>query len=99
VKGFEPVKHEGPSTVGGDTLLKSRGDISPAFLRGCGLSDWQIASAKLYRPDLTNEEIGDILYRVHDLRASRPLQISSLFYRKDGGATGFAQKYGGGHHM
>lgn len=79
VKGLETVRHLGPSTVSVDTLLKSRGNIPPVFLRGCGLSDWQIEAAKLYNPDLTNEQVGDILYRVHDLRAQRLLQINSLF--------------------
>jgi hypothetical protein len=79
VNGLDTVVHDGPSSVGIDTLFKSQGHIPPGFLRGCGLSDWQVEAAKLHQPSLTNEEVGDILYRVHDLRASRPLQISSLF--------------------
>jgi len=38
-KGLESVKHSGPSTVGIDTIYKSRGKIPDAFLRGCGLAD------------------------------------------------------------
>jgi len=49
------------------------------FLRGCGLSDWEIESTKLYNPDLSNNEIDEILYKMHDLRAQQPIQISPLF--------------------
>jgi hypothetical protein len=38
-KGLESVKHEGPSTLGTDTILRSRGKISEAFLRGCGVPE------------------------------------------------------------
>jgi uncharacterized protein YjbI with pentapeptide repeats len=79
VKGLESVKHEGPSTIGIDTIYKSGGNIPEKFLRGCGLSDWHIESIKLNRPDLSNEEITNILYRVHDLRAHQAIQINPLF--------------------
>ena len=39
VKGLETVKHDGPSTIGTDTLIRSQGDIPEAFLRGAGLPD------------------------------------------------------------
>ena len=78
-KGLETVKHQGPASIGADTLVKSKGRIPEAFLRGCGLSDWEIESAKLYNPDLSNEEITDINYRIHDLRVSRAFQINPLF--------------------
>jgi hypothetical protein len=79
VKRLEGVRHRGPSSVGVNTLYKSAGKIPEAFLRGCGISDWQIESAKLYQPELSNEEITNILYRVHDLRAHRAIQINPLF--------------------
>ncbi|MDT5268288.1 MAG: hypothetical protein QOH49_474 [Acidobacteriota bacterium] len=79
VKGLEAVKHGGPSTLGIDTLHISRGNIPELFLRGCGLSDWQIETAKLHRTELSNKEITDILYRIHDLRASQFIQINPLF--------------------
>jgi TIR domain/Pentapeptide repeats (8 copies) len=37
VKGLESIQHWGPSTVGVDTLVRSRGRIPEAFLRGCGV--------------------------------------------------------------
>ncbi len=39
VKGLDSVVHSGPSTIGNDTLFRSRGKIPEGFLRGCGLPD------------------------------------------------------------
>ena len=39
VKGLETVIHEGPSTIGTDTLLRPEGDILEKFLREAGQSD------------------------------------------------------------
>ena len=53
VSGLDSVKHEGPSTIGIDTLFLSQGKIPEAFLRRCGLKKWEILTAKQYDPDLT----------------------------------------------
>jgi hypothetical protein len=79
VKGLETVNHLAPSTIGIDTIYKSQGNIPEKFLRGCGVSDWQIENAKLYQPELSNEDITNILYRVYGLRAHQAIQISPLF--------------------
>jgi uncharacterized protein YjbI with pentapeptide repeats len=79
VKGLDTVQHRGPSTIGIDTLARSRGQIPEAFLRGCGLSDWEIEATRLYQPDLSSQKISDILYRIHDLRAQQAIQVNSLF--------------------
>jgi uncharacterized protein YjbI with pentapeptide repeats len=42
VKDLDSIKHSGPSTVGIDTLYRSKGKIPEAFLRGCGVPDAQI---------------------------------------------------------
>lgn len=39
VKGLETVQHRGPSTIGIDTIYKSKGQIPEIFLRGCGVPD------------------------------------------------------------
>ncbi len=44
--GFKNVIHNGPSTIGIDTILRSEGDIPSEFLRGCGLPDRVIDSVK-----------------------------------------------------
>jgi len=38
-KGLNSVRHDGPSTLDIDTLARSGGTISDAFLRACGLPD------------------------------------------------------------
>ena len=39
VKGLEAIKHIGPSTIGIDTIFKSKGRIPEVFLRGCGVPE------------------------------------------------------------
>src|SRR5271157_2461813 len=41
--GLETIQHDGPSTVGIDTIYKSRGKIPEVFLRGCGVPNEFIA--------------------------------------------------------
>jgi uncharacterized protein YjbI with pentapeptide repeats len=77
--GLEDVVHGGPSGISRDVFAHSKGKIPEAFLRGCGLSDWEIELVKLYNPELSNEEINKILYKMYDLRAQQALQISPLF--------------------
>jgi uncharacterized protein YjbI with pentapeptide repeats len=79
VQGLEFIEHRGPSIIGIETLALSRGQIPEVFLRGCGLSNWEIESAKLHQSSLGNEEITDITYRIHDLRAHQAIQINPLF--------------------
>jgi uncharacterized protein YjbI with pentapeptide repeats len=45
IKGLETVLHEGPSTIGTDTISRSQGDIPEVFLRGAGLSNSFIITA------------------------------------------------------
>ena len=77
--GLESVRHYGASTLGMDTIKLSKGKIPVEFLRGCGLSDWEIEAAKLNNPDLTDKERDDILYKIHDIQVKQPIQISPLF--------------------
>lgn len=53
VIGLNLLVHYGPSTVGIDTIYKSKGNIPEVFLRGCGLPDEFIA----YIPSLTGKGI------------------------------------------
>ena len=94
VIGLEDVHHVGPSRISTDALVLSKGNIPDVFLRGCGLSDWEIESVKLYNPDLNNHEIDEILYRVHDLRASQSIQISPLFISYSHADREFVDKVG-----
>ncbi len=38
-RGLEAVKHDGPSSLGIDTIYRSKGNIPEVFLRGCGVPD------------------------------------------------------------
>ncbi len=41
--GLDTIRHSGPSTLGIDTLYRSKGNIPEIFLRGCGVPDDMIA--------------------------------------------------------
>jgi uncharacterized protein YjbI with pentapeptide repeats len=86
---LDTVKHMAPSRIGRETLALSKGMISESFLRGCGFSDWEIESAKLHNPNLTNDEISKIQYRIYDLRATQAIQIAPLFISYSHADTGF----------
>ena len=76
---LEKTYHHGPSTIGIDTLRKSKGKIPESFLRGCGLSDADIEYARLSTADLSSEQTNKILYRMFELRATQAIQLSPLF--------------------
>jgi TIR domain/Pentapeptide repeats (8 copies) len=46
VSGLASVSHEGPSTIGIDTIVRSKGKIPDAFLRGVGISEPFITNMK-----------------------------------------------------
>jgi len=77
--GLESVVHSAPSSISIDTFAHSKGKIPEAFLKGCGLSDWEIELVKLYNPNLGNDEFINIQNNVFDLRQRQTLQISPLF--------------------
>jgi uncharacterized protein YjbI with pentapeptide repeats len=66
VKGLDLVKHGAPSSVGIDTLFRSRGNIPKAFLHGCGLTPWEILAANLYRPELNPVDFTELQYQIFD---------------------------------
>jgi uncharacterized protein YjbI with pentapeptide repeats len=80
VKGLDSIKHRGPSTLGADTLFRSRGQIPEAFLRGCGLSDVQIETAKLNNPGLTSDQITAITHRIQELLFEQALYSCFISY-------------------
>lgn len=68
VKGLETVTHIGPSTIGGDTLFQSKGNIPEEFLHGCGLQPWEILAAGLYAPAITPDLVAEIQNAVYQER-------------------------------
>ena len=75
-KGLKEISHYGASNLDIESIKLAKGKMPLEFLRGCGLSDWKIESTKFYNPDLSNEEINKILYKIYDLRAQQSIQIS-----------------------
>jgi hypothetical protein len=54
--GLEEVKHNGPSTIGVDTIFYSNGKIPPVFLRGAGVPEGFIADLdKLVAADVQGQ--------------------------------------------
>jgi hypothetical protein len=45
-KGLDLVRHDGPSSIGLDTIYKSQGKIPDSFLRGCGVPESFITEMK-----------------------------------------------------
>jgi TIR domain/Pentapeptide repeats (8 copies) len=78
IRGLETCNHRGPSILDHRTLAKS-GPLPMAFLRGCGLNDWEIEVTKLYDPHLTAGQVNDIFYRVFPLRTNPLIQFYSCF--------------------
>jgi uncharacterized protein YjbI with pentapeptide repeats len=79
VKGLETVDHHGPSQISVKTIYLSEGKIPEIFLRGCGLMDWEIENTKLYRTDLSRNEIIDLTYNIIGLRSDPLIQFNSCF--------------------
>ena len=92
--GLKHVNHLAPSSISTDTFVRSKGRIPAVFLRGCGLSDWQIEAVKLYDPDLTNETRNQILYKIYDLQSTQSIQISPLFVSYSQADSEFVGKIG-----
>lgn len=78
-KNLESVRHTGPSSIGMDTLVRSRGSIPREFLKGCGLAPWQIEVAKIHDPSLDPAEIAEIATKMCEARSSGPLHIGGVF--------------------
>ena len=91
VIGLDACRHLGPSTLDHRTLAKNP-HLPLEFLRGCGLSDLEIEFAKLYRKKLSESQITDITYRIHELRSSGAIQYHSCFISYSSCDKDFAHK-------
>lgn len=91
-KNLAKVKHLDSSFIDIDTLRQSKGQIPLEFLRGCGMADWEIECYKLYRKDLTSNQLSNITYKIHELRNTRPNLFYSVFISYNHGDKEFAQK-------
>lgn len=93
VSGLENLLHLGPSRISTDTLTRSQGQIPPDFLQGCGLSLWEVEMAKLYDPDLTTNDISNIVTEgVFAARADGPIYIGGVFISYSHADAGLSDK-------
>jgi len=91
-RGLDVLYHAGPSIIGIDTIKLSEGHIPAGFLRGCGLQEWEIEQVKLYQPDLTPNQINDIVYKIHNLRAEGLMNFYSCFISYSHANKSFARR-------
>ncbi len=77
-KHLDKCVHLGPSCIDHRTLSNSW-KLSTGFLRGCGLSDWEIEVTKLYNPGLSPDKIIKIQEKMIKMRVGEPKNYYSCF--------------------
>jgi len=92
VDGLDEVEHTGPSRLSHRAIRSLSHPLPIDFLNGCGLNDFDIVSAKLLNPALTNEQITNLLYELHAIRAAAPIQYYSVFISYSHNDKEFAQR-------
>lgn len=83
VIGLELADHHGPSTIGIETLYKSKGKIPENFLRGCGVPDNLIR----YLPSLLNAESGIQFYSCFISYSSKDEEFARRLHGRMRGAN------------
>lgn len=73
------TEHRAPSLLDLETLRMSRGQLCSEFLKGCGLSNFEVAITPLWNPDLTESEVTDIVYDIDRCRGRKPIQTHAVF--------------------
>ncbi len=89
---LENVKHDWSSSLGLDTIFKSKGKIPEVFLRGCGLSDYQIEIANLAKQGMDRDEVTAIAYNLVNMYCGDGIQYYSCFISYNSEDQAFAQK-------
>jgi uncharacterized protein YjbI with pentapeptide repeats len=89
-RGLEECRYSGPSPIDSRTL--QYGPLPGAFLRGCGLSDWEIEATKLHQEGLTPSQVTDIAYELIRIRGESPIQFYSCFISYSHADATFAQR-------
>lgn len=90
--GLEEVVHLHHSSIDIDSMRHSNGKIPEVFLRGCGLSDWEIETVKLYDPDLGRREVNKVLNRIQAFRTGWRHQVSQLYIAYTDSDRGFVNQ-------
>lgn len=98
-EGLDTISHSSRSYLGIRALSRLPNPIPTDFLRGCGLSDWEISLAGLYSPKLTDQQVTEILYEIHSARATATIQFYSVFISYSHSDKDFASRlYAGLQH-
>jgi uncharacterized protein YjbI with pentapeptide repeats len=77
--GIAAADHYEPSSLDLGAIRQSRGRLPVDFLKGCGLTDAEIALSRIWDPDLSQERLTDLLYEVDRLIGTRPIQTHAVF--------------------
>lgn len=88
--GLDSCYYSSPSII--DSPALQRSPLPVAFLRGGGLSDWEIEAAKLHQDGLTLSQITDSAYKLVDIRGKSPIQFYSCFIIYSSKDEEFAQR-------
>jgi len=91
-KGLENVTHYAPSHVGFDTIQKSGGKIPVSFLRGCGVSEYEIKMGNLLKLGMDRDEVTEIAYDLVNLYCGDAIQFHSCFISYNKHDEEFAQR-------
>jgi uncharacterized protein YjbI with pentapeptide repeats len=95
VGGLDSIEHNGLSTIGTDTLIRSNGQIPEAFLRGCGLTPWEVLAASLYRPELNSAGLVELQNQIFDAWTKGRSMINGCFICYSWKDAGFVDKLRG----
>ena len=90
--GLNEIRHNGPSSIGTDTLSRSNGRLPDAFLRGCGLKPWEVTFARIYDPDLPASDILNLTTEAFRQRTEGPIFIGGVFISYSHDDADFADK-------
>jgi hypothetical protein len=91
-KGLESLQHASPSTVGVDTLSRSRGLIPENFLRGCGFTPGEILAAAHYDATLTPSATKALHKRTLEARLQAPPPRRRILISHSGADAPFVEE-------
>lgn len=91
VDALDKIQHAGPCPISTSTFDHSSGQIPDIFLRGCGLSPWQLLAVRLHDPDLSPADFADIQQRIFDERM-KGYFLNGIFISYSRNDEGFVDK-------
>lgn len=77
--GLTEIIHLGPSRFDLSTLRAAKGRLAESFLIAAGLSRTEALFARLYDPELSQDDITTVAYDIDRHRGTDPIQLRSVF--------------------